>query len=202
MAQESTFRTAVTVVMAVLLVVRWTFALRYRKPGAIARGQGRALDTVLVRLAGLALLLPPLLYVGYPQPLGWATLNLAPAARWVGLPLTMLGLWLLAWSHSCLGEAFSTAVDLAAGQKLVTSGPYRWVRHPMYVSYYLIWPGLSLLAANWLVGGVGLVMMSLMLAWRLPREEGLMLEAYGERYLDYQRQTGALLPRWGGRDTL
>ncbi|MGW8251833.1 MAG: methyltransferase family protein, partial [Anaerolineales bacterium] len=80
----------------------------------------------------------------------------------------------------------------------VTYGPYRWVRHPLYTVGFMMFIGLSLLAANWFIA-LMLVLGFVPLAMRTPIEEAHLVERFGDEYRRYMRRTGRYLPRFGGK---
>lgn len=193
---EIPWRWTVLILFACYVALRWYYFARFPKGPIAARGSGWALDLALTRLTGALTFLPMLLYLVESGLLRPGDLPLPSALRWVGAAVAVAGMGLLGWSHAHLRHGFSPEVSLADGQMLVTSGPYRWVRHPMYTSFYIYWLGVGLLAGNWLLAVPGLVAMSALLVYRLPREEQLMLSAFGDEYRTYQARTGPLLPRW------
>jgi protein-S-isoprenylcysteine O-methyltransferase Ste14 len=67
----------------------------------------------------------------------------------------------------------------------------------MYTVFYIYMIGLLLLTANWLIGGLFLLGVTLAVIPRLPREEALMIEKFGDNYRDYMKRTGRFLPRLG-----
>lgn len=79
-------------------------------------------------------------------PLGFVMLALfaffaepSPASLWIGLPIAVFGVWIRAWA----------AGHLEKNQKLTTSGPYRWVRNPLYAGTFLAAMGFGLAANHW-----------------------------------------------------
>jgi protein-S-isoprenylcysteine O-methyltransferase Ste14 len=80
-------------------------------------------------------------------------------------------------------------------QVLITSGPYQFIRHPIYTAFILILGSALLISANWFIGLAWLGMTVLEVASRIGFEESLMLEYFGDRYRDYMKKTGRLLPR-------
>jgi protein-S-isoprenylcysteine O-methyltransferase Ste14 len=66
--------------------------------------------------------------------------------------VALAGFALLEWSHRSLGAEWSEQPRLTQSQRLVQSGPYRWVRHPIYCSFLLILGSTLLISANALVG--------------------------------------------------
>ena len=75
----------------------------------------------------------------------------------------------------------------------MTHGPYRWVRHPFYVTAALLMVSVTLLTANWLIGLTSLIVLSF-LAVRTPKEEQMLIERFGQQYHDYMARTGRFTP--------
>ena len=80
---------------------------------------------------------------------------------------------------------------------LITTGPYRWVRHPFYVTAALLMASVTILSANFLIGTISFLVL-LMLAIRTPKEEQKLIEAFGQSYRDYMQMTGRFFPRFRG----
>ena len=78
---------------------------------------------------------------------------------------------------------------------LITTGPYRWIRHPIYSAGLLFGFAVFLLSANGFVGACWVGGCSLLYAHRIPNEEALMLEEFADEYRVYMQRTGRLLPR-------
>ena len=85
---------------------------------------------------------------------------------------------------------------MQAQHHLVTTGPYAWIRHPIYLAMILFLTGLTLVGANWALV-VFLIISITDLALRIPNEEQMMIEAFGAEYEGYRQQTGSIFPRWG-----
>jgi protein-S-isoprenylcysteine O-methyltransferase Ste14 len=98
------------------------------------------------------------------------------------------------WTLVHLGKNLTDTVVTRAKASLVTTGPYRWVRHPFYVAAALLFASSFLLTASWLLGLGGLVVLST-LAVRTPIEEEHLLRRFGEDYRVYAEQTGRFIPR-------
>jgi protein-S-isoprenylcysteine O-methyltransferase Ste14 len=81
------------------------------------------------------------------------------------------------------------------GQTLITSGPYQFIRHPIYTAFVLILGSILLISANWFIGLACLGMTVLEVTSRIGFEESLMLEYFGDQYREYMKKTGRLLPR-------
>ena len=106
-----------------------------------------------------------------------------------------LGLYL--WGLLTLGEMFTASsgfgVRLPQGQRLITRGPYRYVRHPMYLAVILAGIGGLLLYRTWAMLIFAVMMFGLVV--RARREEGALVELLGDEWLAYTRRVPAWLPR-------
>ncbi len=112
---------------------------------------------------------------------------------WHGLGF--LSIPFLFWVHYVLDREWSVILKLQVDHQLITSGPYRRICHPMYtvllvymLSWVLVSASLSFLV-YYAVSGFLIVV-------RIPREERMMLEKFGEEYRVYMRRTGRLLPHF------
>ncbi len=90
---------------------------------------------LLVSFNALGVITGPL-YVIAPRRIMWAAVPMPPWSRWVGAALGIVTLPLLLWTHHALGKNWSGALEIKGQQTLITSGPYRWVRHPMYTTFF------------------------------------------------------------------
>jgi len=115
--------------------------------------------------------------------------------RWAGLILTWAGIALFAWTHLTLGVNWTAVLAIAEKHELVTNGPYRYVRHPMYSAFFVIGFGFLFFSANWLVGVIYLGALLLMYMTRVSAEEQMLLERFGESYRQYMKTTGRILPK-------
>lgn len=129
--------------------------------------------------------------------MAWAALPLPDAVRWSGAVLGLSGAGLMYWTMTSLGKNLTDTVAVRREAYLVTRGPYRWVRHPFYVTAAVLMASITLLSANALIGAAGLAVVAL-LAVRTPIEERKLLEQFGEPYREYRATTGAFFPRLHG----
>ena len=129
----------------------------------------------------------------------WFDFGHVPLPGWVrylfGGGILIAYLILFSWSHHALGRNWSGFLDIHQDHSLVTSGPYRYVRHPMYSSWFLSSIGYFLLSANWFIATIYFAPLTLMYLYRVPLEERMMIENFGDPYREYMKNTGRLLPR-------
>jgi protein-S-isoprenylcysteine O-methyltransferase Ste14 len=112
----------------------------------------------------------------------------------LGVIVMWLGLAIRVWAIATLGRAFRTTVEVDSGQAVVSSGPYRWVRHPSYTGLLMILTGCGLAAGNWLALAVCALLPLPALLRRISVEEAELTGVLGERYRAYQAQTKRLIP--------
>src|SRR5690348_5013837 len=115
-----------------------------------------------------------------------------PWLRWTGLALGVASMGLFGWTHVALGKFWSTCLQLRAGHRLITAGPYARIRHPMYTAILGWMAGLALVAGSWVpLVFAGLAALNFLL--RIRPEEKMMLQAFGDEYREYMKQTGRFL---------
>jgi protein-S-isoprenylcysteine O-methyltransferase Ste14 len=110
-----------------------------------------------------------------------------------GLVLMIAGLALRWYSIRVLGASFTLEVSTRAGQAVVESGPYRWVRHPSYTGGLLTILGVLVCCAN-LVSLAAIVLALAGYAYRIRIEEGALATHLGKPYRDYMQRTKRLIP--------
>ena len=118
----------------------------------------------------------------------------AGAYHAAGLIVMWLGLAIRVWAIAALGRAFRTTVEVDPGQTVVTTGPYRWVRHPSYTGLLLIVTGFGLASGRWLTLTLCIVLPLPALLRRIHVEEAEMARVLGDRYRTYEAQTKRLIP--------
>jgi protein-S-isoprenylcysteine O-methyltransferase Ste14 len=114
--------------------------------------------------------------------------------RWTGLVLVCLGFALRVWAITTLGSSFRTSVEVDRDQPVVTTGPYRWVRHPSYSGMLLITLGFGLALVSWISLALCTVLPCVALVHRIRVEEPELVRVLGEPYRTYQAQTKRLVP--------
>ncbi len=137
-----------------------------------------------------------------PQLMKWSAFPFPFWLRWIGFFIGLVALLIFFWVLRSLGRNFSTTLTIKKDQTLVSYGPYRWVRHPMYASFILLWVGFFFISANWFIGLTGILGFVWAIVVRTPREEQMMIERFGDEYISYMKCTGRYLPRWLGSKTI
>ena len=166
----------------------------YSRGARIPRGaEGKA---ALAARAGLALPLLAMIlgYVIKPSWWTWAAVPFPAWLRWIGFGIGALSVIGAGWTLNHLGRNVSETVLTKAGQELVRTGPYRWVRHPLYTNGMGLVIGIGITAANGLILSWAVLGIFAVLAFIIPREEAELTIRFGEEYRAYQQHTGRLLP--------
>ncbi|HEX2906967.1 MAG TPA: isoprenylcysteine carboxylmethyltransferase family protein [Phototrophicaceae bacterium] len=165
------------------------------------KGERRSYDegvvTYIMRPLSLLIGIGSILYIAAPQLMAWSSLDLPLWLRWLALPLGLLVIAGMAWVQTTLSKNFSGQLGIRDDQTLITSGPYHWVRHPMYTAVTALFIAVFLLTANWFIGLGGLATVLPVIVTRTPKEEAMLVEAFGEAYREYMKRTPRYLPRLG-----
>lgn len=112
----------------------------------------------------------------------------------IGLLLTVAGIALAIWARFYIGQNWSGNVTIKVGHELIRTGPYRWVRHPIYSGILLAIFGTAL-AKGEAVGVISIALFWLGFLIKSRKEEEFMRKTFGEQYVEYSRMTGALVPK-------
>jgi protein-S-isoprenylcysteine O-methyltransferase Ste14 len=154
---------------------------------------GSALMTV-IRLGGLILWLSPLVYLLDPRWMAWSKIGLPEWVRWLGVGIGVLCTLGIYWLFSSIGSNITPTSATRKEHKLVTGGPYRWVRHPLYTIGSSFFISFGMMADNWFIPALG-ALAFIAMAIRTPKEEANLIEKFGEEYREYMKRTGAFLPK-------
>lgn len=195
MNPESTFRILFTIIFIAALSISIYSRRKARQSGGqIARGEESRLMIFFRLLIALPLYGAMLLYMINPAWMAWARFEPPAWLRWLSVALGLAMLPLLFWLFRSVGRNISETVLTKTDQRLVTHGPYRWVRHPLYSAGAFGFFALGLVAANWFIAGMMLLVI-FMLPVLVEKEEAQLLAKFGENYRAYMSRTGRFLPR-------
>jgi protein-S-isoprenylcysteine O-methyltransferase Ste14 len=163
---------------------------RIRGKGSAARDRGTLwLNIVIITAAVVAAgLLTGAVNNAGPWEFGSTGLSV------VGLLVMWTGLAVRIWAIAVLGSSFRTTVEVDTSQRVVDSGPYRWVRHPSYTGIVLLMAGLGLVYGNAPALAILLVLPASVLIHRIFVEEAVLTEVIGRAYADYAARTKRLVP--------
>jgi protein-S-isoprenylcysteine O-methyltransferase Ste14 len=110
-----------------------------------------------------------------------------------GLAVQAIGMILAVWARRHLGRNWSGAIAIKVEHKLIRSGPYRFLRHPIYTGLLAMYVGTAVVAGEWLAL-IGVAMVTFAYWRKIRLEEAALDTAFGADYLAYRQATWALLP--------
>ena len=115
-----------------------------------------------------------------------------PEIQAVGTVLCAVGIAFAIWARIHIGKNWSSGPSVQEDHQLVTSGPYRLVRHPIYTGMLL-----ALFGSAFISGSIGIcifIFVGLRFVWRVNTEEKIMIELFPQQYPEYKKRTKALIP--------
>lgn len=137
--------------------------------------------------------------IALPDWVTWASIGIPAALHWLGAALALGSLPLTFWTVRSLGSNLAGGLEVSIGSELVIRGPYKRIRHPLYLASTMFLTGLSLLSANLLVVAVSAAGIVLMRFIVIPREEKTLAETFGRTFAAYRNRTGIWTPVVGKR---
>ncbi|MCW1970463.1 MAG: isoprenylcysteine carboxylmethyltransferase family protein [Anaerolineae bacterium] len=192
---ETYYQIATLIILISAFGISISFRIRAHLLGGQLHSTGSQRPIIWLRLFGFVVWLPILAYIVNPN---WVAALRVTLPDWLRLGAFIVGLidlGLIYWMFRTLGLNISPVQEARAGATLVTTGPYRWIRHPLYVFGYLAIVSLMLLSGLiWLIG-VTVVPFVMFIRWRVPREEANLIATFGDAYRDYMSRTGRYLPK-------
>ena len=195
MQHDLPFRLAMLAIFAGTMSIAIYHRLQAARSGErFDRRQEGLTLAVALRIAGLVLWLATFAWLAWPPLVSWAAVPLNPWIRWSGACLGGIGVVLTYATLTSLGKNLTDTVATRNEATLITRGPYRYVRHPFYVTAAVLMLAAAALSANLLIAVAGLVVIAL-LVLRTPLEEQKLIEKFGDDYRNYMMATGRFIPR-------
>jgi protein-S-isoprenylcysteine O-methyltransferase Ste14 len=173
-------------------VIRYPHQRRSRKTPVEAQ-RDRVRDRVLLAISFTGLFIVPVIYVLFGEP-RFADYTFVPGLAWLGTAVFALSLGLFYRTHRDLGRSWSVTLEIRKSHRLITTGVYHYVRHPMYSAFFLWAVAQALLLPNFVAGFAGLVGFGTLFAFRVRREEHMMEAAFGDEYRAYAARTARVVP--------
>lgn len=185
---------------AVILFVGFSISVYFRRKADQETGEkiSRKVDgtamMMAIRIGGLILWMAPLVYIIHPDWMVWSKIGLPDVVRYAGIAMGIVCVVLIYWLFSSIGNNISPTSSTRKQHQLITHGPYRWIRHPLYTIGATTFVSFALIADNWFILLLG-VLVFVIMAIRTPREEANLIEKFGEEYREYMKRAGRFLPR-------
>ena len=200
MSLELIFRIAFWILFGGMIVMQIYFASQVRQAGERVSADREAIQregwwyAVVRAIGSLALIAFLVLYAISPSWMNALFVPIPVWLRWVGVVLGVVSFVLYAWSQASLGKGWSPHLQMREEHGLITTGPYARIRHPLYLALLGFLTSIALTTANWFF--IALLIVSIVvLALRVPKEEQMMVEEFGEEYEKYIERTGRFIPK-------
>ena len=171
-------------------IIRWPHTKVHRVT-KIVKSQVDFSEKIGLTLAFMGGFFLPLLYLFTPL-FNFADYAVPQVMGWLGVFTCLAATRIFFRSHKDLGRQWSPKLELREEHKLITTGIYEYIRHPMYTSVLLAGLAQLLLVGNWIVGPSYLVGFGVLYFSRINREEALMTEQFGADYAVYKNRTNRL----------
>ena len=190
---NSTFKIAYFILFLIATFVRKLFTSKNRKMNFVVEKKSTG-DIILLIFDGIGMI-TPLIYV-FSSCLDFANFNLPAWVGWLGIVLFIDAIIILYLSHANLGSNWSPVLGIKEKHTLITSGIYRYIRHPMYAAHLLWAVAQIMILHNWIAGFSFIVVMIPHYLLRVEKEESMMIEQFGNEYKDYMETSGRILPKF------
>jgi protein-S-isoprenylcysteine O-methyltransferase Ste14 len=189
------FRWLALVIVASVFAISAYYRRRARQTGeTIARRREGALFVLLRAVFALPLFAAVLAYLINPAWMTWSEFDTPDWVRWIGVAIGILAIPSAWWLFRHLGRNVSETVLTKAHHSLVTTGPYQWVRHPLYATGGALLVAVGVIAANWFILLLATMVVVLVRVLVVPREERALIAKFGDDYRRYRQRTGGMFP--------
>jgi protein-S-isoprenylcysteine O-methyltransferase Ste14 len=194
---EIIFKITFVALFIIYVLIRVPFEKIYKQEMKI-KTVNSSREKFLLFLMSLGLLLIPLLWLFTPF-LDSFKMEFPVWLRFLGVAISIVSLFYFRWIHKTLGANWSPTLEIRKGHQLIKKGPYKTIRHPMYAQIWLWTIAQVLIVSNLFAGFSGIVVWSILYFMRIGSEEKMMIENFGDDYIEYMKQTGRIFPKLSRR---
>lgn len=173
-------------IWAIFIIVWLISALTAKRTAS--RKSGALLARILIALCVVV----GITFSGPRSVFAWMTPISSPALEWVGVALVAAGVAFAIWARFYLGRNWGMPMTLKKDAELVTTGPYAYVRHPIYTGMLVAMLGSALGAGLWWF--ILFILMGVYFIFAAKTEEKIMIGEFGEKYADYMKRSKMLIP--------
>lgn len=188
----NSFQILYLICLAIIISIRIPYAKMYQKIPRTKSFQDYK-DISLQALVGIGTGILPIIYV-FTNCLDFANYELPFWLKIGGFLMLLASFYFFVRSHRDLGKNWSPSMEIRENHTLIKNGIYKYIRHPMYLSFGLWCSAIPLMLENWIVGGVAVFSIIPMYAFRMLKEEKMLVEEFGTDYETYMKETKRLLP--------
>lgn len=193
---ETIFRIVAAVILLTGMGISFYFRIKADKATGekISRSVDGSVMMNVIRIGGLILWLSPFVYLINPAWMAWSKAGLPEGVRWLGVGIGIVGVFGIYWLFSSIGTGITPTSATRKEHKLVTTGIYRYIRHPLYTFGASMFVSFGMMADNWFIALLG-ILTFIVMAIRTPKEEANLVEKFGDEYRAYMKRTGRFLPK-------
>jgi protein-S-isoprenylcysteine O-methyltransferase Ste14 len=186
------------VILGVLVIamnlIRMYYQKRYKKSHAVTEAEiAPKREKLLIAIMTCTLALPGTIWL-FTGWLSFGQFVLPDSMRIAGCVIGIYSIWWFYRIHKSLGDNWSPVLEIRKEHTLIVDGPYKWVRHPMYSDMLLWFVSFALITANWFYAITILTGLIILFSVRIPDEEKLMIDRFGQQYIAYMKRTKRLIP--------
>mgnify|MGYP001289234763 CR=1 FL=1 len=194
MTDDQIFRLVLIAGFAIIMPASMYFRVKSQASReSLDRRQEGLFVLATLRPLGIASMFGLIAYMINPDWMAWSAVSLPAWVRWLGVGVGAVAGSLLVWTMHTLGKNLTDTVVTRKEHELVTSGPYRFVRHPFYCAFILAVLANSIVSANWFILLTG-VSAWLVIVFRTKKEEENLIARFGDEYRSYMERTGRFFP--------
>ena len=186
------FKTIYFLLLVLISGVRTLSTYKYRKL-SLKEDRSTKVDLILLFFSGLGMI-TPLVYI-FTSWFDFANYHLPDIVGWIGAILFACASGLLWMTHRALDKNWTPTLGFRENHSLITTGIYKYIRHPMYGAHLLWAIAQPLLLHNWIAGYSFLLAALPQYLMRVGDEEKMMLDKFGDDYQEYMKGTGRLFPK-------
>lgn len=190
--EEIFYKIAMITIIITFFIIRSPFVKKLTEIEQIKQ-VNRKREIFLVSLNFIGMMILPITY-SLTEWFDDYAFELPEIVRILGIVISLLSIVFILWIHIFLGKNWSLTLDITDKHKLITDGPYKHIRHPMYTAFYGFTFSLILVSANYILI-LCLILFQLLILFRVSEEEKMLVGMFGREYEDYKRRTKKFFPK-------
>ena len=191
--KEIFWKLSFLILFLIWFFIRMPYSRKSKKIGIKIKKQIN-LERLLVILNFVSMMFLPL-FVVFRREIDFATMGTPSFIRWLALSLYAFNLIFFLWCHKHLDKNWSNVLEIKKDHRLIQTGPYKKIRHPMYTHFWILIISQGFFLNSWIVLSYGILAWGVLYFLRVKKEEEMMIEEFGEEYKEYMKKTGRLFPK-------
>jgi protein-S-isoprenylcysteine O-methyltransferase Ste14 len=195
MTHEIVFKVILISLYSLFTILRITFSRISKRNNTEAEIKESRIRLTFLQLYIAITVIIFFLYIFFDHWFSWGQIPKYPEfVSWIGFSFGLLSLGMFFWVHLFLYNNFSYTLKIYQNHKLITTGPYKVIRHPMYTAFLIFHSSIFLITGNWFIGIIWIIGLLFVFLIRIRKEEKMLIEAFGDEYKEYIQKTGILFP--------